>query len=228
MDGLRIAVCDDEIADLAQAMALVAAYDPQKQYHVEPFHKAGDLLGDACFDIVLLDIEMARPTGFEVAKQLVSQEHAPVILFTTKHNAYAVKGYGIALRYLQKPLERQAFFDAMDAAIAEATAHRLTVSFEDVTHTIRVQDIRYIEVFGHYTVIHTGTDSLRVRCPLKEITARLPRGHFAATHKSYVVNFDYIKSIASGELWLMDGTRIPIGHTKAAAFNQAFNHFLGR
>ena len=228
MDSLRIAVCDDEIADLARAAALLADYDPHRQYRVETFVKAADLLAGDGFDIILLDIEMERPNGFEIAKQLAAREHPSVIVFTTKHSAYAVKGYGIALRYLQKPLEKHAFFDAMDAAISEASAHRITITFDDVTHMIRVRDIRYIEVFGHYTVIHTGKESLRVRSPLKEITARLPRGYFAAAHKSFVVNFEYIKAASASELWLTDGTRIPIGHTKAAAFNQAFHRFLGR
>lgn len=228
MDTLWIAVCDDELTDLTQAMEFLAEYNYQKQYCVEAFFKASDLLENSCFDIILLDIEMSKPTGFEVAKLLVSQKHPPVIIFMTKHNAYAVKGYGIALRYLQKPLEKQAFYDAMDAAIMEASAHRLTLSFEDVTHTIRVHEIHYIEVFGHYAVIHTDNDSLRFRCSLKEITARLPRGYFAATHKSYVVNFDYIKSASASELWLIDGTCIPISRTKSASFNQAFSRYLGR
>ena len=228
MNALRIAVCDDELVDLTYAMELLAAYNRQKQYYAEAFFKASDLLEKTDFDIVLLDIEMSRPTGFEIAQQLAMKEFPPVIIFTTKHNAYAVKGYGLALRYLQKPLEKQAFFDALDAAILEATAHRLTVSFEDVTHTIRVQEIRYIEVFGHYAVIHIGNDALRFRCSLKEITARLPRRYFAATHKSYVVNFEYIKSASANELWLSDGTRIPISRTKSAEFNQAFSRFLGR
>lgn len=227
MDVLHIAVCDDEAADLAHAMKLLHDYDQQRQYDVSVFSKASDLL--CCdFDIVLLDIEMKPPTGFEVAKQLMLRERQPVIIFTTKNNAYAVKGYGIALRYLQKPLDRAALFEAMDAAMMEASAQRLTISFDDNTHIVRMMEIRYIDIFGHYAVIHLGDNSLRVRSTLKEIVARLPRGRFAATHKSYVVNFDYIRTTSVNELWLLDGTRIPISRTKSAEFNQAFNRYLGR
>ena len=227
MDLLHIAVCDDETADLTQAMKLLANYDQKNQHVINVFPKAIDLLSHD-FDIILLDLEMKPPTGFEVAKQLMQRQHPPVIIFTTKNNAYAVKGYGIALRYLQKPLDKATLFEAMDAAIMEASAQRLTVTFDDSTHIVRIMEIRYIDIFGHYTVIHLGDHSLRVRSSLKEIVARLPQGRFSATHKSYVVNFDYIRTTSANELWLLDGTRIPISRTKSAEFNQAFNRYLGR
>lgn len=231
MEQLHIAICDDESMDLIYALDLIRQYDTEQQFVVNTFLRTADFLTTAKtnpFDIVLLDIEMPPPTGFDVAQQLTQDSAPPSIIFTTKSNAYAIKGYGIAIRYLQKPIMYETLSEALDVAISEANAHRLTIQIDNVIHAIRLRDVQYIEVFGHYAVIHTDKDSYRYRSSLKEIIGRLPRGFFAVCHKSYVVNMEHIKSATSTEIIMDTGAVVPIGRTKAQEFNQAFYRFLGR
>ena len=135
MDKLKIAICDDEAADLAQAIALVEDYDLDQQLEISIFHHASELLVNIQdqIDIVLMDIEMDPPNGFDVAKRLIRLKNPPVIIFTTKSNAYTLKGYGVAIRYVQKPLQKLDLFEALDIAISEAVAHRLTFESNDTT-----------------------------------------------------------------------------------------------
>lgn len=231
MDQLRIAICDDEIIDLSQTLELIKNYDNNKQLQITPFLRAADLLEKSKeypFDIVLLDIEMEPPSGFDVAKCLASTENPPTVIFTTKSNAYALKGYGIAIRYLQKPLISETLNEALDIAIADATAHRLTIQIDGVLHTVLLRDVHYIEIYGHYANIHTGKKTFRLRTTLKEIMGRLPKGYFVPTHKSFIVNMEHITSVTTSEVNLDCGTIIPIGRTKAKEFNQALFRFLGR
>lgn len=231
MEQLHIGICDDEVQDLAYILDLVKRYDTHSQFALSTFLSAGELLEAAkasAFDIVLLDIEMPPPNGFEAARQLMDSPAPPCIVFTTKSNAYAMKGYGIAIRYLQKPIVYEAVADALDAAVAQANAHRLTIQTDHALHTIPLRDVQYIEVFGHYALIHTDQDAFRCRSTLKEITGRLPRGFFAVCHKSYVVNLEHIRSATASEIRLNSGAVVPIGRTKAREFNQAFYRFLGR
>ena len=138
MDQLHIAICDDEIEDLSQALDLVKIYDKSNQLQITTFLRAADLLEKVTqYSFVLLDIEMEPPSGFDIAKALISEDNAPTIIFTTKSNAYALKGYGIAIRYLQKPLMYESLSEALDIAIADATAHRLTIQVDSVLHTVR-------------------------------------------------------------------------------------------
>lgn len=120
MAKLRVAVCDDDPLDLRQTLDMIQQYDNNKSLEVVSYVRASDLLKPSAmntFDIVLLDIEMEMPNGYEVAKQLVMAQYPPVIIFVTKSSAYSLKGYGIALRYLQKPLNRTIFDEALDASI---------------------------------------------------------------------------------------------------------------
>ena len=231
MERFQIGICDDETMDLALTLEMINQYDTEQQLRVSPFLRAADLL-EACvnnsFDIVLLDIEMPPPSGFEVAKQLIALPKPPTIIFVTKSKAYTLKGYGIAIRYLQKPLAYEDFSEAMDAAILEAAAQRLTIQIDNTTHAIRLHDVAYIEIFGHYSVIHTSNESYRVRCTLKEILKKLPRGYFVPSHKSFIVNLEHIRSVTASAIYLDCDVAIPIGRTKSQEFTQALYRFLGR
>ena len=171
---------------------------------------------------------MEPPSGFDIAKELTSTDNPPIIIFTTKSNAYALKGYGIAIRYLQKPLLYEPLSEALDVAIADATAHRLTIQIDSVWHTVRLRDVQYIEIYGHYANIYTEKRTFRLRTTLKEIMGRLPKGYFVPTHKSFIANLEHITSVTTSEVNLDCGSVIPIGRTKAKEFNQALFRYLGR
>ncbi|MGN1157295.1 MAG: LytR/AlgR family response regulator transcription factor, partial [Agathobacter sp.] len=148
MEKLRLGICDDETQDLAQILEMVKRYDEDCQFQITTFLHAKDLLYAAktsSFDITILDIEMEPPTGFDVAKDLIAMPNPPIVIFATKSNAYALKGYGVAIRYLQKPVAQGDFFEAMDAAIADATAHRLTFQIDTSLVSVHLRDIQYIE-----------------------------------------------------------------------------------
>lgn len=231
MENIRLAICDDETADLEKTLALVKEYDTGKKLIITAYSQAAPLLrpeNRGHFDIVLMDIEMSPLSGFDAARSLIAMEHPPVIIFTTKSSAYALKGYGIALRYLQKPLMKEDLFEALDVAIAEASAHRLTFQIDNTLHAIHLRDVQYIEIFGHYAVIHTQKESFRFRSTLKEILSRLPQGYFVPTHKSFIVNLEHIRSATATQASLSCGACIPISRSRQQEFNQALYRFLGR
>jgi len=231
MDTIHLAICDDEAEDLAKTLALVKEYDTTKRLRITSLSCPDTLMHPQepeSIDIVLMDIEMEPVSGFDAASQIVSLPHPPVIIFTTKSSAYALKGYGIAIRYLQKPLSRDAFFEALDVAVAEASAHRLTIHADNTLHTVLLRDVEYIEIFGHYAVIHTQKESYRFRSTLKDILSRLPQGYFVPTHKSFIVNLEHIRSATATQASLSCGACIPISRSRQQEFNQALYRFLGR
>lgn len=231
MDNLRVAVCDDDTADLSEILSFLKVYDPDSQMTFFTFLSSKDLLKAferESFDIVLLDIEMDNPNGLETAKILSAASQPPETIFVTKNNAYAMKGYGLAIRYLQKPLTTTLFTEAMDAAVADATAHRMTFQSDNSLISVRLREIQFIETFGHYIVVHTEYKSYRFRSTLREITDRLPKGYFVSPHKSYVVNLEHIRSASSNEITMDCGMKIPIGRKRMQEFNDAFYRFLGR
>ena len=171
---------------------------------------------------------MEQPNGYVIGKQLVKTKEPPVIIFVTKSSAYTIKGYGIALRYLQKPLDQAALEEALDAAIQEATVHRLYFTSEDRDVALPLREILYIEMLGHYAVIHTNNSEYRFRSTLKEIQGKLPQGCFALPHKGILVNFEHVQVASKNEVKMDDGTVIPISRYRHRDFRDAFFRFLGR
>ena len=225
---MRIAICDDDAADLHHLSDLLMKYDPSA--HVSSFGTAQALYEstkDMEYDAVLLDIEMEAPNGYEIALRLSLEESHPIIMFVTNSAAYAVQGYGLALRYLLKPLTTEALRDAMDALRQELSNNRVIVTLNGTAHVLKVQDILYAEVVNHHITLHTTKGTCSYRTTLRELMTQMPKRWFCAPHQSYVVNLLHIRTASAQEVCMIDGTRIPITRGRQREFLQSFHRFLG-
>lgn len=223
---MRIAICDDDGKDLQLMQELLIQCAPDLS--IRSFSSAQALYeSEDTFDAVLLDIEMEAPNGYEIALRLARQEQHPIILFVTNSAAYAIQGYGLALRYLLKPLTRDVLSEALDAVKAELNRSRLTVSIDGVTHVLQVQQIRFAEVSGHRVSLHTDSGVLTFRATMKDICSLLPGQWFCAPHQSYLVNLLHVRSIGREAVTLDDGTSVPLSRRKQAEFMRSFHTFLG-
>jgi len=223
---MKLAVCDDNSQDLRQMVELSAQYDPSME--IFSFSSAQALYESGQhFDAVLLDIEMDGPNGYEIAVRMAQEESHPVIIFATNSAAYAVRGYGLALRYLLKPLSLKLLSEALDAVKQELRSNRLTVMLDGISHVLKVQYIRYAEVQRHQIMLYTADGCLSFRGTLKDIVSQLPARWFAAPHQSYVVNLLHVRNASKTELTLTDGTRIPISRRRQQEFLRCFHRFLG-
>ena len=170
-------------------------------------------------DLVFLDIQMPRLTGFDVCAQL-SDEGAPLpfIIFCTAYDQYALKAFEVhAIDYLLKPFDRERFKESLAHARAQlqraqpASADpRLTelldalrlgakqddrLVFKENGRVIfvRVNAIDWLEADGNYVRIHCGTESHYVRETLAGLEAQLPADKFMRISRSAIVNLDRIK-----------------------------------
>lgn len=228
---MRVAICDDEAKDLNALRAAIGQYDSTETLEVEAFTKASDVYAANSknpFDIAILDIEMNAPNGYEIASILVEQETAPIIIFLTNSTAYTIRGYGIAFRYLTKPIIQTQLNKALNAAISEAKANRFIFTADGISHVVRMNDIYYFEVFNHHTVLHTMDREFTFRATLKEITTNLPRGYFGSPHQSYLVNFVHIKTVMAKELHLTNGAVVPVSRRRQQEFEDQLHAYLGR
>ena len=230
MSTINIAVCDDEADEREEILQLIKRY--HSGWTPAQFSSAKDLLHateKVEFDLILLDIEMASPTGFEVAKQIVGKQQShPLIIFITNSNAYTIKGYGIAFRYLVKPVIWDDFVLAMDAAVDELKANHFSFEYNNGMFSVPLQSIYYIESFAHIAVIHTTNEEFRIRATLSDLKQNLSLSRFTAPHKSYLVNMAHINTVSTDEIVLTSGDRIPISRRRRQEFNSDFCRFLCR
>ena len=141
----HVAVCDDEKSDLDGIVQSVQQYDVQGCFDIETYMDGNELLSELqmqkkSFDLLLLDIEMPS-NGFQLAQSLIQMEKHPLVVFVTKRHEYAVQGYGIAFRYLVKPLDQTLFAAAMDAVLQELNSKHFTIEYDGVTMSLETSDI---------------------------------------------------------------------------------------
>lgn len=228
---MHIAICDDDKNDLNILASLIHEYDTSGTIKISSFSSALALY--QCsetppFDIAVLDIEMEAPNGYEIAQQLSDRRCQPLIIFVTNSMAYTMRGYGIAHRYLSKPLSKPLLWEALDTALLKIKANRFIFTIDGGSHVTRIEDIYYFEVFNHIAVLHTCDNEFTFRTSLKEIAAQLPPGYFGSPHQSYLVNFNHVKSAHTNEVVLTNGVHIPVSRRKLKPFQEDFHLFLGR
>lgn len=229
MERIRVAVCDDEPQELDQVSALIRRYGKKQPIELTPFNRASELLERQNeFDVVFLDIEMEPPTGYEIAERLAALERKPTVIFITKSSAYTIRGYGVALRYLPKPVEWCALEEAMGAAIQEQKAQRLTFTVGDSTYSLHLQTILFMEAYGHSITIHTTDGDYCTRGTLKELYCQLPQRYFAQPDQSYIVSLHAVKSLSGNRVYLTNGYQITASRRKLPDFRQRFYEYLGR
>lgn len=228
---MRIAICDDDKVDLHALQKAVSIFDQCGTLDICAFSSAAELYKSEMaqnFHIAILDIEMPPPNGYDIAKRLVETGSAPIIIFLTNSMSYTLRGYGIAFRYLTKPIDQTQLNNALSAAVKECSAKRFIFSVGGSSHVIRMEDIYFFEVFNHHTILHTIDQAYTFRATLKDIMTELPMGYFGAPHQSYIVNFNHVKTAMAKEIHLTNGAVIPIARRKQQEFEKQFRMYLRR
>lgn len=225
---MRIAVCDDEPEALERITELLCEYDGS--IVPDRFISASELLSCAertSYDAVFLDIEMSSPNGYEAAMELIKSANHPLIVFVTHTSAYAVRGYGVAFRYLLKPVTETELARVMHEIEAELSSKRVILNIDGSPTVLSVDEILYAEVFGHTTVLYTGSGSFKFRSTLKDLLAQLPAGLFCSPHQSYLINLMHVRSAGRDTVAMSNGDIVPISRRKRAEFMHGFHMYLG-
>ncbi len=178
-------------------------------------------------DLLFLDIQMPRLDGFELVKQL---PEPPLIIFTTARHDYAVKAFDLdVIDYLVKPVPQERFekavkkaqeyiqFKRKDIPLTE-TSDYLMIKADYRIHTIKLDDIEYIEGLSEYVKIHTPEKTFIPLAALKELAHQLPESRFIRIHKSYIVALGQITSYTSQSVHLKSNKELPIGRSYKPEF----------
>ncbi|MBS0662362.1 MAG: response regulator transcription factor [Verrucomicrobia bacterium] len=160
-------------------------------------------------DLVYLDVQMPRGSGFEALRQLQPAE-IPEVIFVTAYDQYAVQAFESgATDYLVKPFRDQRFQEALrrakrrvrnrdEEANSAATERRARIAFKVAGEYLLVTppELIAVEARGDFVLIQVGAKVHRVRETLQEVERRLDAKQFVRIHRSYIVNLDHVSRIA--------------------------------
>ncbi|MFD1361235.1 LytR/AlgR family response regulator transcription factor [Lentibacillus salinarum] len=166
-------------------------------------------------DVIFLDVEMPGMTGVDAVKQIVELAylHPPLFIFTTAYDEYAMEAFEIeAVDYLLKPYDDVRFQKTMRrirkqmAQTGMKQDKHAETQTDPATEKLLIDDGERMVVLApeaiYYAVpdnrmlaIHTQDEVIECRMTLQELEDKLHGLSFFRTHRSYLVNLNYIKEI---------------------------------
>ena len=176
-------------------------------------------------DLIFLDINMPKLTGFELLKSL---PNPPKVIVTSAHQEFALEGYELDITdYLLKPFSLDRFIKAINKVTTSKTAEqkselepeRIFLKSDKKHVQIELDKIFYVEALGNYCKIFHSEGMLICPEKISELEEKLGKGKFLRVHKSYLVNFSKIQSIEGNRIKI-DGNEIPIGQTFKAELSK--------
>ena len=158
-------------------------------------------------DVLLLDIQLHKRTGFELLEALDVDPH---VVFVTAYAHHAVRAFEVsAVDYLLKPVDTSRLREALDRARSRRARPGVTEvrSPDDVLlikngrryHFVSVERVLYIEAHGEYSDVHAETASGLSNRRLSDWEAMLPRDRFMRIHRSTIANLHYIETMTPSE-----------------------------
>lgn len=230
---LRAIVVDDE--DLARAVVREhCAADPGIGIVAECRNgfEAVKAIDELRPDLVFLDIQMPKLTGFEVLELC---EHSPAVIFVTAFDQFALKAFEVhAVDYLLKPFSRERFESALarvrerlekarPAAVRGLLAdvrrahptERILIKEGPNVRVIPADAVDYIQAQDDYAAVYTGGKAHLKQQRIAEFEQTLDSARFVRIHRSYILNIDRLAKIEayaknSKMAILKDGTKLPV------------------
>jgi two-component system, LytTR family, response regulator len=200
-------------------------------------------------DLVFLDVQMPKLSGFDVVAEL-GAANMPAVVFVTAYDQYAIKAFEIdAMDYLLKPFDEERFHKTID----RVRKHLRQGSFSELNKTlstlltrldrseakpneriviksggriffVNVDEIDWIEAAGNYVRLHVGDKSHLLRETMDAMSAKLAADRFLRIRRSLIVNVEQIKVLEplfKGEyqITLQDGTELRSSRRYRAQLN---------
>jgi len=165
--------------------------------------EALDLIENYQPDIIFLDIRMPGLDGMTLAKQLAQNACAPLIVFTTAYDQYALEAFeSEAIDYLLKPINDARLIKAIDklktrlkektpsntdqnSAIASLLKQLnppqsipqylewIKASRHENTHLISIEEVSYFQAQDKCTSVFTSDSEYIIRTSIKDLKAQV-------------------------------------------------------
>ena len=240
MNNMKVVIVDDERIMAAELKMMIEELYPEIQTAgvCHDGEAALQMIMKLKPDIVFLDIEMPGMNGLQVAEQLTIIDHAPVIVFVTAFDEFALKAFAVnAVDYILKPLDGSDIQRVMKKIEKLLERHsnpivaklkspskagymrRISMEYGDRMEIIDRENIQLIYAKDRLVFILTlDGKTYRAKLTLQDFELRLPPERFFRCHRNYIVNINEIKQIATwfkkGYLLILKGSKnqeVPVG-----------------
>jgi two-component system, LytTR family, response regulator len=238
---LKVLLVDDEERAIDSLQLMIEKFIPEigQITCCTDARKCAQIIHKIQPDLLFLDIRMPYISGFEVLNSIPSKCFK--VIFTTAYDEYAIKAIRFsAFDYLLKPIDIEELINAVrrftlinsdwgqQQELFKNMSHnmqvktfdhfRLALPSKEGVHFLMPHEIIRCEASGNYTIFYiTGGKKKITSKTLGEYEELLAPAHFIRTHKSHLVNRDFISYIDhDGFIVLKNSTRVEVSRRRKA------------
>lgn len=230
---MRIAICDDDIADLKLLVDYLRDIIAERRLECEfdAFESSENLLvarQNAPYHIYFLDIYMTGVTGIQAAYQIRDSEPDACIIFTTSSSSHMADGFEVgAVHYVMKPLTLNAVAKAIDRCLRliKNPEKFITLLVDRIPQKILLSEILVVESSDKYSLLTTKTGIIQSYIRLNNLETVISDERFLRCHRSFLINMDYAIGVVDGTFKMTNGMIIPIKRDKRKEMKQRFSEY---
>jgi two-component system, LytTR family, response regulator len=243
MQVLKAILVDDELNSLQNLQIKIQEYCPSVKVVAQSQNpeEAIQLILQHKPDVVFLDIEMPRMSGFKMLEQIPEADFE--VIFITAYNHYAIHAIRIsAFDYLVKPVsieELQHTVERLGNIAGKKTRERVellkknlanpksqedhtAIPTQDGLEFIQIKQIIRVESSSNYSklILQNGQQILVTR-QLKDFEELLQDYRFYRVHHSHLINLNYIAKYVrgdGGQITMRNGDVIDVSRRKKEVF----------
>ncbi len=185
-------------------------------------------------ELLFLDIQMPGRTGFQLLESLDS---APMVVFTTAYDQFAIKAFEInALDYLLKPITAERLADAVHKVIEKdktknGRARDKKLGLDDQVFVkdgdrcwfVGLDNVRLFESDGNYIKVYFDNNRPMIHKSLNALDEKLDERAFFRASRKHIINLSWVEGIEpwfNGGLMvkLRGGDKVEVSRRQAAKF----------
>lgn len=234
-DETKIVICDDEPEILKELKRRVEEFCRARAYrcavasYTEP-EQLVERLKKEDVDICLLDIDMPRMDGMDIARFINEKQLSLILIFVTGQDMLVYESFRYhPFSFIRKSMLDVELEDTLQRAMRQICG-RQTLCLRIGTETVRLDlaEILYVEADGNYVKIRTVRETIRYRSTLSYMEENLRDKGFVRIHKGFLVNEQAVYRIGRDELVLTNQETLPVGRSnREEARRQLVKGFRG-
>ena len=243
MQALKAVLVDDELNSLQNLQLKIQEYCPTIRVVAQTQNpeEGIQLIHQHKPDVLFLDIEMPRMSGFKMLEQIPDVDFE--VIFITAYNHYAINAIRICafdylvkpvgIEELQKTIERLAHFNVKktreradllkkNLANPKSQEDHIAIPTHDGLEFILIKQIIRIESSSNYSklILQNGQHMLVTR-QLKDFEELLQDYRFYRVHHSHLINLNFIARYVrgdGGQITMRNGDVIDVSRRKKEVF----------
>lgn len=233
---MKIAICDDNEAELNRIKELLELYAATagQNFFIKCFTSSVELASTAefeKFDIYFLDIIMPVMDGINLAREIRAFDKSSPVIFLTSSPEFAVESYTVkAFNYLLKPVDKNALYNTIDDILETFHKERhdtFIIKNNSGIHKIYLSDIVYAEALNRKVILNLKNNEQIVSTDVFSSICDTLMAHkeFALPHRSFIVNMNYIKTIDTVRILLINDKTIPVAQRRVSDIKKQYLDF---